>query len=785
MTHDVFISHSSKDKAIADAACARLEARGLRCWIAPRDVVPGATYPSEIRRGIADCRVFLAVYTAAFNESEETLAEVHRAVKDGKYVIPFRIEDVRMRVDMEHFLSTRHWLDAMTPPLEAHLDRLAGVIEHVLRGDDARPLPLPAPPRKGRPGAKLLVGAVLALMLITSALAWFLRPEPLAKDPRIGSRVGERLEALASIPDSFVLAQDTSRLAGAREEWKSISHADWNRASAAELTTRLLALEQEALWLERAERARPAPVPQAPAVPARLVAEFSGEPADRVFSRCDEILLRFRVRNTGAAAATGVTARVTSDLSAQIRSTTPSGRVEADAIIISLPDLPPGIASGEFSLSARPNRDGPALFRVSARSSDATCEDAVATVRIDSPRLTLTPTLGEATGASYTTEWTVANVGDTPVASCEVSCGGDRKRLQPLAPGERGTLSFVATPDPESRAIFATLSAPCVEPFTKSVSVPVTAPVEVPATRPAPNQPPHAEPPGPDAAKPEPVTPDPEAKPATPSGAAPPGDASAQPRPAVPDPNAAAPAAPTLDRWAGRTLPAVWWRVARNGDPDLRWYAWNCSRKGDGTFGISMLGADLLAHERDGAVVCGVPKFALGGDRSGPQLRFEEVPQPREISLGPWAGRARVFRASGPEGAWYIVEPPRGVIPVSTIVSSRDVGQMDTTVEGGLVAIDQFNRQPTIGVAAIARDRAWTLRGSICRPDRGTQPKEGGTLLVQVDGQTVLTQNLGKLNRLDFEAGIPQGAQRITLELKAANGRVPPLPWTNLWLEPK
>jgi hypothetical protein len=198
-----------------------------------------------------------------------------------------------------------------------------------------------------------------------------------------------------------------------------------------------------------------------------------------------------------------------------------------------------------------------------------------------------------------------------------------------------------------------------------------------------------------------------------------------------------------------------------------------------------MLGADLIAHESDGRVTTGVPKFALGGDRSGPDLKLEEVAAPREISLGPWAGRARVFRATGPAGTWYVVEPPQGVIPVSTLVSSRDIGQMDTTVEGGLVAIDQFNRQPTIGVAAIAKDRAWTLRGSLCRPDRGTQPKSGGTLLVQVDGTTVFTHDLGGLNRLDVEAVIPKGSQRITLELKGSSGRVPPLPWTNLWLEPR
>ena len=42
MAHDVFISYSSKDKPVADAACATFEAAGMRCWIAPRDVPPGA-----------------------------------------------------------------------------------------------------------------------------------------------------------------------------------------------------------------------------------------------------------------------------------------------------------------------------------------------------------------------------------------------------------------------------------------------------------------------------------------------------------------------------------------------------------------------------------------------------------------------------------------------------------------------------------------------------------------------------------------------------------------------
>ena len=40
----MFISYSSQDAEVAERVVASLEARGLRCWIAPRDVAPGVPY---------------------------------------------------------------------------------------------------------------------------------------------------------------------------------------------------------------------------------------------------------------------------------------------------------------------------------------------------------------------------------------------------------------------------------------------------------------------------------------------------------------------------------------------------------------------------------------------------------------------------------------------------------------------------------------------------------------------------------------------------------------------
>lgn len=48
MQYDVFISYSSLDKQIADAVYSNLENNKIRCWIAPRDILPGDTYGRAI-----------------------------------------------------------------------------------------------------------------------------------------------------------------------------------------------------------------------------------------------------------------------------------------------------------------------------------------------------------------------------------------------------------------------------------------------------------------------------------------------------------------------------------------------------------------------------------------------------------------------------------------------------------------------------------------------------------------------------------------------------------------
>jgi hypothetical protein len=133
MAHDVFISYCSEDKPIADAICATLEANGTRCWIAPRDILPGVDWGEAIVEAINESKAMLLVFSSKANASQQIKREVERAVHRGIPLIPLRLDDALPSKSLEYFISTPHWLDALTPPLESHLQRVAQAVKALLQ----------------------------------------------------------------------------------------------------------------------------------------------------------------------------------------------------------------------------------------------------------------------------------------------------------------------------------------------------------------------------------------------------------------------------------------------------------------------------------------------------------------------------------------------------------------------------------------------------------------------------------------------------------------------------
>src|ERR1700733_4346090 len=94
MAHKVFICHSSKDKLVADAACAALEAQRIPCWIAPRDILAGDEYGEAIIDALSTCQIVVLIFSLHANDSPQVRREIERAVSKEKIIVPFRIEDV-------------------------------------------------------------------------------------------------------------------------------------------------------------------------------------------------------------------------------------------------------------------------------------------------------------------------------------------------------------------------------------------------------------------------------------------------------------------------------------------------------------------------------------------------------------------------------------------------------------------------------------------------------------------------------------------------------------------
>src|SRR5262245_2710949 len=94
MRGGVFICHASDDAGMAQRAVAVLEAAGVPCWIAPRDIDAGENYTQAILDALAGAPAIVLVFSAATNDSPHVTRELEIAVGSGKRIIPVRLEEV-------------------------------------------------------------------------------------------------------------------------------------------------------------------------------------------------------------------------------------------------------------------------------------------------------------------------------------------------------------------------------------------------------------------------------------------------------------------------------------------------------------------------------------------------------------------------------------------------------------------------------------------------------------------------------------------------------------------
>lgn len=132
----IFISHSSKDLAVAQTICAALESRGLTCWIASRDVGAGDNFQEAIVKAIRSAKVMVLVFSDNANNSTEIKKELALASQNKVAVIPARVEDVVPAAALAYELATRQWINLFND-WESEIETLCERIKQIV--------PVPAP----------------------------------------------------------------------------------------------------------------------------------------------------------------------------------------------------------------------------------------------------------------------------------------------------------------------------------------------------------------------------------------------------------------------------------------------------------------------------------------------------------------------------------------------------------------------------------------------------------------------------------------------------------------
>ena len=203
---DVFVSYASQDAAVANSVVEGLEQHGTRCWIAPRDVKPGAQYADAIVRAINEAKTLVLVLSQSAVGSSHVGREIERAASKHKQVIALRIDSAPLTPALEYFLSESQWIDVPALGMPAALSRLSQSIGKASTPDAIGTGPSAADPvvltgrRTSGVSTRVVVAAVV-LVGVTIAVGVAIRFWPMKAQTQAVAAISEKSIAVLPFAD--------------------------------------------------------------------------------------------------------------------------------------------------------------------------------------------------------------------------------------------------------------------------------------------------------------------------------------------------------------------------------------------------------------------------------------------------------------------------------------------------------------------------------------------------------------------------------------------------------
>ncbi|HEX2788833.1 MAG TPA: TIR domain-containing protein [Steroidobacteraceae bacterium] len=138
-TPSVFISYASQDAAVANTVVEALELSGIGCWIAPRDVTPGAFYADEIVHAIDAAKALVLILSHHAANSQHVVREVERAASKRHPVVALRLDQAPLPAGLEYFLNTSQWLDASAGDITRSMSKLIAALRVAIQAPVVTP----------------------------------------------------------------------------------------------------------------------------------------------------------------------------------------------------------------------------------------------------------------------------------------------------------------------------------------------------------------------------------------------------------------------------------------------------------------------------------------------------------------------------------------------------------------------------------------------------------------------------------------------------------------------
>ena len=174
-SHSVFISYASQDGPLAQKACSALEAVGILCWIAPRDVVPGTLYADGIVGAIDESRILVLILSKEAVASAHVGRELERAASKRHPVIALKVDAAPLTRAFEYFLNQSQWIDVGAGGTDGAIAKLVEAVGRHLAPGSAAAAPIhaaPAPAAKATSRRAWVIPGALVVLALVAGYFW-------------------------------------------------------------------------------------------------------------------------------------------------------------------------------------------------------------------------------------------------------------------------------------------------------------------------------------------------------------------------------------------------------------------------------------------------------------------------------------------------------------------------------------------------------------------------------------------------------------------------------------